>query len=89
MTLASMGGRMRNSLYLFIVALSLILGSGLGVRAASITVDTSCSLPDAIIAANTDRQAGAVRRAAATTPSPCQAMWKSSTGRLTLRQNSR
>ena len=58
MTLASMGGRMRNSLYLFIVALSLILGSGLGVRAASITVDTSCSLPDAIIAANTDRQAG-------------------------------
>ena len=58
MTLASLGGRMRNSLYLFIVALILILGPGLGVRAASITVDTSCSLPDAITAANTDVETG-------------------------------
>ena len=41
MTLASLGGRMRNSLYLFIVALILILKPGPGVRAASITVDDS------------------------------------------------
>ena len=44
MTLASMGGRMRNSLYLFIVAFILILKPGPGVHAASITVNDSCSL---------------------------------------------
>ena len=58
MTLASLGGRMRNSLYIFIVALILILRPVPGVHAASITVDTSCSLPDAIIAANKDTETG-------------------------------
>ena len=58
MTLASFGGWMRNSLYLFIVALILILRPGPGVHAADITVDTSCSLPDAITAANTDTATG-------------------------------
>ena len=58
MTLASLGGRMRNSLYLFIVAFILILRPGPGVHAASITVNDSCSLVDAITAANTDTATG-------------------------------
>ena len=41
---ASLGGRMRNSLYLFIVALAVIVSPGQLVHAASITVDDSCSL---------------------------------------------
>ena len=58
MTLASLGGRMRNSLYLFIVALILILRPVPGVRAASITVNDTCSLKNAITAANTDVETG-------------------------------
>ena len=58
MTLASSRGRLRYTLYVFIFASFLFVRPGPGVRAASITVNANCSLPHAIIAANTDRAAG-------------------------------
>ena len=58
MTLASLGGRMRNSLYLLIVALILLVRPGPGVRAASITVNDTCSLSDALTAAATNYPSG-------------------------------
>ena len=54
MTLASLGGQSRYAATVFIVSLILIVRLGPGVRAASITVNANCSLPHAIIAANTD-----------------------------------
>ena len=58
MILASLGGQSRYAATVFIVALILIVRPGPGVRAASITVNANCSLPHAIIAANTDSASG-------------------------------
>ena len=58
MTLASLGGRLRYVVTVLIVSLILFVRPGAGVQAASITVNDSCSLPNAITAANTDTATG-------------------------------
>ena len=58
MTRASWGSQFRYSLYPFIVTLILFARPIPGVHAASITVNASCSLADAITAANTNATKG-------------------------------
>ena len=58
MTLASLGGRLRYVVTVLVVSLILFVRPGAGVQAASITVDATCSLKNAITAANTDTATG-------------------------------
>ena len=58
MTRSSSAFRTRYTLALLIVTLILFVRPVPGVHAASITVNASCSLDDAITAANTDRATG-------------------------------
>ena len=58
MTLASLRGRLRYTLYVFIFASFLFVRPGPGVRAATITVNAECNLIDAITAANLDTARG-------------------------------
>ena len=58
MTLVASGSRLCYTVTRFIIATMFLLGPGPAVRAASITVSESCSLQDAITAANTDTATG-------------------------------
>ena len=70
LTLTFIPACFRYSFTFFIVALMVLLSQVSLVHAASITVNVSCSLPDAITAADTDTATGAVWRGAGRTPFP-------------------